>query len=177
MSAWTVIAHTELTSGSAANITFMSVGDIPSSYTDLVLYVSSRNVNTSTSGIRIRFNDDTDTYTARTLYGSGSTATSESLTNSASFYGVQGSYTASTFGNAMVYIPNYRSSTAKSFSADAVAENNATSTDLSLFANLWDGTSPITKIVITVSSGDLAQYTSATLYGITKGSSGGVTVS
>jgi hypothetical protein len=177
MSAWTVIAHTELSSGSAANITFMNVGNIPSTFTDLILYVSSRNVDSGSSGIRVRFNDDQDTYTARYLYGNGSTPSSGTLTDSASFYGLQGSYTANTFGNAVVYIPNYRSSAAKSFSADATAENNATTTDLSLFANLWNGTDPITKIVLTVSVGNLAQYSSATLYGITSGSSGGVTVS
>ena len=159
-----LIEHKKL-DAAAANIVFTN---IPQNFSDLLIIVSSRNTDASTSGIRVRFNNDSDTYSSRYLYGSGGSASSGTLTNSASFYGTQNSYTANTFSSATVYIPNYTSSAVKPFSADAVAENNAASTDLSLFSNLWDGTDPITQISLAPSSGNLSQNSSATLYGINR---------
>jgi hypothetical protein len=176
MSAWTVIAHTELASAQA-EITFMSVGDIPSTYTDLYLVVSARSTASGgTKKLQIKFNGSDANFSTRVLQGTGSSVSSYTETN---YLGEQTipANTADTFASFSVYIPNYRSSTNKSFSSDAVNENNATTAYPTIIAGLWSQTAAITSITLVGQDPNLAQYTSATLYGITKGSSGGVTVS
>jgi hypothetical protein len=183
MSAWTKIEHIEAASAQA-EIEFLS---IPQIYDDLLVVFSTRNTGSNTA-LGIRFNDSSSTiYTYKILYGNGSTAASYSETIAAGYntyfnaYTVASGATASTFGNAYMYIPNYRSSTNKSCSIDAIGENNATSAYQSIVGGLWSSTAAISSIQIFSdpggSSSNLAQYSSATLYGILKGSSGGVTVS
>jgi hypothetical protein len=179
MSAWTVIAHTEVGSGGAANITFSSIS---SSYTDLLLVYSLRS---SRSGelddpVAFTFNSATTNYSERYILGSGSGSPS-SGTFATSFliggYMPAASVTANTFGNGVIYIPNYAGSQAKSVSVDHVHENNATTAYQSISAALWNDSTAISSIVIKGQISNLVQYSSATLYGITKGSSGGVSVS
>jgi hypothetical protein len=88
-------------------------------------------------------------------------------------------YTADTFGNTAIYIPNYQASgVAKSFSTDGVAENNATSASLGITAGLSEITAAITSIRIAPpASINWVEYSSATLYGILAGSDGIVSVS
>jgi len=76
-----------------------------------------------------------------------------------------------------LYLPNYTSSVAKSVSGDNVSENNATASTQTITAGLWSGTDPITSIEIFGSGTNLAQYSSASLYGMRKGSDGTTTVS
>lgn len=68
----------------------------------------------------------------------------------------------------MMYFPNYAGSNAKSFSADYVTENNATSALIGLVALLWNQTSAITSMNFEgYYSGDkFDQYSTVTLYGI-----------
>jgi hypothetical protein len=87
------------------------------------------------------------------------------------------SATSNTFGNGEIYIPNYLSGTAKSFSSDSVAENNGTEGWQVIQANLWSGTDAITSIELDPALGTFVQYSSATLYGILAGSDGIVAVS
>jgi hypothetical protein len=165
------IATVTVGSGGAASIDFTS---IPATYTDLTLLCSLRDayaisgVNTQ---LRIRFNgDSTNVYSDRNLYGDGSTAASYS--RSSQSYVRNSSVptalaTSSTFGNTIIYIPNYGSSNNKSISFDGVAENNATAANAELTAGLWENTAAITSIVISSQSGaNFVQHSSATLYGI-----------
>jgi hypothetical protein len=174
---YTLIAHTEVGSGGSAAIEFNS---IPATFTDLVLQLSLRNTSsTDAEGITIRFNGDNTSgnYSGRRLFGNGSNRFSDTTSNGFPFGG-GGNNTASTFGNSSIYIPNYRSGVAKSISADGVAENNATVAFAGIAAGLWSGTAVITSIRLTQELGtSWAQFSSATLYGITAGSSGGVVVS
>jgi hypothetical protein len=175
MSAWTVIAHTELSSAAAANITFSSIA---ATYTDLALVFSLRSTQASgNEQVRLTINGSTADFEKRGLQGNGSVTSSFGGFDSQIGYTSSGNNTASTFGNGMLYIPNYAGSTNKSISIDAVSETNATEAFQTIFAQLWSVTNPITSIAIRTLNGNLAQYSSATLYGITKGSSGGVTVS
>jgi hypothetical protein len=174
MSAWTVIGHQEL--GSAqSEIEFTS---LPQTFTDLVLVLSLRTTTgTAWSDGKLEFNGVTSGYSTRTLFGSGSTASSitETVLN---IRVSSNANTANTFGNQMIYIPNYTGSTQKSVSIDQVTENNATQALQAIYAGLSDITSAISSLKVTATSGtSYAQYSSATLYGITKGSSNGVTVS
>jgi hypothetical protein len=87
------------------------------------------------------------------------------------------SNTANTFSNDISYIPNYTSSVAKNFSTDSVDENNGTTAYLNIVANAWTGTAAITSFKLSnfFSSNFIAGST-ISLYGVTSGSDGIVTV-
>ncbi len=168
--------------GSAqASIEFTS---IPQTFTDLVLVTSLRSAGTNANDSYIQFNGDTGSnYSFRRLYGEGSGSGQTDSVNNAATAGrvsrvVGNSYTSNTFSNSAIYIPNYRLAVAKSISVDTVEENNATLSYQMIYATRWSGTAAITSLKLQVLGGDnFAQYSSATLYGITAGSSGGVVVS
>jgi hypothetical protein len=91
---------------------------------------------------------------------------------------VPSSYTANTFSNSQLYIPNYKSSNHKRVITETVEENNATGSGQFLYSTTWTGTTAITSITLGVLGGhNFLTFSSATLYGITAGTSGGVTVS
>ena len=156
-------------SGGTASIAFTG---IPQTYTDLVLKLSARNtasLGATNSYTLWSINGVTTNMTGRQLFGNGSSAGSNSY--SSSFWGAinDGGTTASTFGNLEIYIPNYTGSTNKSISVDSVEENNATTALASMIAGLWSNTAPITSLAIQPqASGNFAQYSTATLYGIRK---------
>jgi hypothetical protein len=155
----------------AASVEFAS---IPQTFTDLVFVASARTVAAaiqSDLGIAI------GTSNFRTLQGDGSTAASQSTTGYINIGTATGdSTTADTFGNSTCYIPNYTGATAKSFSADGVAENDATAGFQRISAGLSTTTSPITTLTIG-SGADYVSGSTFSLYGITKGSDGIVTTS
>lgn len=164
---FTKIATVTVGSGGASSIDFSSIA---STYTDIVIKLSARNGDTGISSANITFNNDTGSnYTNRRIYGNGATASS-GVNSSIGFIHytmVAGSdTTANTFGNTEIYIPNYASSNQKGVSIDGVAENNNTTAYMSLTAGLWTGTSVISRVTLTSSSGNFAQYSTATLYGI-----------
>jgi len=160
-----LIASSTVGAGGASSIDFTS---IPSTYTDLVLKVSARGSAGGPNGLFIAFNGSTSNFTGKYLQGAGTgTPSSSSL---ARYIGteVAPTFTANTFGNAEVYIPNYASSNNKSFSADAVSENNATEAYATLAAGLWSITTAINQVTLTISSGssNFVQYSTAYLYGV-----------
>jgi hypothetical protein len=161
------IATTTLGSA-AASIEFTS---IPATYTDLLLKISVRSAATGSTAVRcqLRFNGaaNDSNLTFRRLYGDGSGTGSDSGSTGHVAWMPDGSATANGFSNIEVYIPNYAGSNNKSFSADGVMENNATTAYMGLFADLWSSTAAITSIKIFEDNGaNLVQHSSATLYGI-----------
>jgi hypothetical protein len=177
MSAWTVIEHKELGSANSS-IEFTS---IPQSYTDLIVLGSVR--GSSSAGLgnfawTLLLNGVTTNRTWRLLFGSSSVG---SISGTGGGIGALpgANETANTFASFQIYIPNYAGSTNKSFSVDNVAENNSSTIyELDLLAGLWSSTAAITSLSIGLSSAtNLVQYSSVTLYGVLKGSSGGVSVS
>lgn len=173
-----LIQHQEL--GSAqSSIVFSS---IPSTFTDLYLTLSLRgSLNNPQIGHFIRLNNDSGAnYSSRRLVGNGSSASSASESGSTSIYGGQApaaTQTSNTFGNTSIYIPNYAGSTTKSLSFETTRENNGSAVFTSLIAGLWSGTAAINRIDILCEVDNWVQYSSATLYGILKGSDGVTTVS
>jgi hypothetical protein len=165
---YTLIASNTVGSGGAANIEFTS---IPSTYTDLLVKVSPRGDSGGTD-LAIQFNGSTSSvYTIMRLYGTGSSTASSSSTSTMLINNMvaQSSYTASTFGNGEIYIPNYTSSNAKSVSIDGVTENNATGSFQTLTAGLWNPAvqAAITSIKLMIDGGaNFVQYSTAYLYGI-----------
>jgi len=154
--------------------TSMDFTSIPSTYTDLVVKLSTRSDRASQyiSDLTIRFNGSSSGYSYRGLYGTGSTTGSYSGSGSAQAYaGVTdaAAATSSTFGNAEIYIPNYAASNQKSLSADAVQEDNQSAARIDLNADLWTGTATINQVTIYPHAGtNFVQYSTATLYGISK---------
>jgi hypothetical protein len=163
---YTLISSVTVGSGGAANIEFTS---IPGTYTDLLFKISGRFSVDSASAF-LRYNGTTTNGSSRWLEGSGSSASSSN--DGSNQYGpvhgiVNSTKTASTFGNAEIYIPNYTSGNNKSSSSDGVTENNGASTTMALGANLWSNTAAITSIqIVPAAGGNFEQYSTAYLYGI-----------
>jgi hypothetical protein len=160
-----LIQTISVTAASQASIEFTS---IPQTYTDLVLLYSGRSTRAAAGDdLFIRFNGLSTNLSSRVLYGTGSAATSFSDASVAYVgYFTGDTATSSVFSNGSIYIPNYTSSVAKSVSADAVNENNATSATQLIHAGLWNATAAITQINIYALNGNWKQYSSASLYGI-----------
>jgi hypothetical protein len=165
------MANMELIEAKTSTSSSVTFSSIPQTYTDLKLVCSTRLVSGNFPDLNISFNGSTSNFTNRNLLGAGS-GTPTSGTEARVIGFTEGSaQTSSTFSNGEVYIPNYTSSNYKSFSADNVTENNATTTYGHLVAGLWSDVSAITSI--TISSG--ANFDSAStfyLYGISNVTSG-----
>jgi hypothetical protein len=161
-----LIQHRTVGSGGAASITF---SNIPADFTDLLVVISARGTDSGTNGGVIRFNTG-GTYSRRRLIGTGSSVFSD--TGMDDYIVASSGLTANTFGNSSVYIPNYLSSAAKSYSTDGVQETNATASFQMIAAGLWSDTAAITQVVVTLLAGNLVQHSSASLYGILRGSDG-----
>ena len=167
------IATVTVGAGGAANMDFTS---IPQTYTDLNLVISGRGVVAAAYvGIELGINGGFPTANFRTLVGNSTTASSTSSTGGSILAGHMdaANATASTFSNVSIYFPNYTGSTNKSYSVDSVTENNAStanSVQTTFWAGLINTTSAISRITIyDGSSGqNIAQYSTATLYGISK---------
>jgi hypothetical protein len=152
--------------GGAASIDFTS---IPSTYTDLIIKISSRSSDVgSATGIVMQFNGSSASLTYKQLSGQGTGVASYSGSTGRISATDGAGATASTFGNAEVYIPNYAGSANKSSSIDGVQENNASVAYADLTAYLWSNTAAITSISLSLQAGNFVQYSTATLYGISK---------
>ncbi len=165
MPTYKLISSVTVGSGGAANIDFTS---IPATYTDLCVKISARGTTTVGSGghyYSIALNNSTSNRSQRFLQGNGSAASSGNSTTFTSYMDPS-DYTASTFANNEIYIPNYAGSNNKSMSVDVVTENNATASYAAFYAQLWSDTSAINRIILTPNAGNFAQYTTAYLYGI-----------
>jgi hypothetical protein len=102
----------------------------------------------------------------------GNGASTRSFATTQGFFGVLNSNTttSNTFSSHAIYIPNYRTSTAKSYSVETVTENNATTAYQYIVAGLWNSTAAITQITLRRSEGlnNLMEFSTASLYGIRK---------
>lgn len=157
----------------------IDLASIPSTFTDLYLVMSIRGVISATADdIGLKFNDSSANGSTRFLQGTGTSSGSGSNSYIMNTLEPGANATANTFGNTSVYIPNYAGSNNKSVSVDNVMENNASTSYQRVEAVLWSQSAAINKITIYSLNGtNLAQYSTATLYGITKGTLAGVTVS
>lgn len=159
------ITTVTVTGATAASVEFTS---IPATYTDVLVLASLRsNEAQIETNATISFNGSGSNKSARTLYGGGSgSGVSYTYASEIYLWLSGGNSTASTFGNALIYIPNYAGSTNKSLSIDSVMENNATTSSMAMTAGLWSNTAAITSITITCGGGSFVTNSTATLYGI-----------
>jgi hypothetical protein len=169
----TLIAHTEVGSGGAANIEFTS---IPSTYDDLWIVLSARLslAGSNYAEVALRFNGVTTTsYSRTTLTAFSSTVNSGRATNSSSYlHGTVPAADANSniFGSSSIYIPAYaNTSNNKQIISESNGENNSTTAWSNQYtAGLFRSTSAISSITIFRSSTTFVQYSTATLYGIKK---------
>jgi hypothetical protein len=160
---YTLIEAKTLTT-TTASVTFSS---IPATYTDLKIMWSGRTTNSGVvSGTTLTLNGS-NTDSTKYLQGDGSAAASGSSATLNAGVADGNTATASTFSNGDVYIPNYTSTNSKSFSVDAVTENNATSAYTYLGASLSTLATAITTITIAPNdASSFVQYSTFYLYGI-----------
>jgi hypothetical protein len=154
----------------ASSVTFSGIPQ--TGYTDLVIKASTRGTRAQTeTEMRLTVNGSATSYSNRAIQGNGSSASSFTYSTTFFYNGETdaASATASTFGNAEIYIPNYTSSNFKSISTDAVSENNATGgAYTNMVAGLWSNTSPITSMTLTPGANNWAQGSTFYLYGVAK---------
>lgn len=169
----TKIAQVDVGAGGPSSIDFTG---IPGTYTDLMLVFSGRSSSGSSADCYLRLNGSNYGTGHKKLEGNGSSVTSSSA--NPLFKIPASTYTANTFGSVVVYLPNYASSNPKSASVDAVSENNASSSEFNgIYAiGFTDLTTAVTSMGVGFSA-VCAQYSSATLYGISKSGATGATVS
>jgi hypothetical protein len=151
---------------SGGSVTSLDFNSIPSTYTDLCLFISARSAGSGIDDLRLKINGVTTNRTERYVLGNGATASSGTGTTAQIGLLPSTSQTASTFGNTSVYIPNYAGSSNKSLSIDDVTENNATTAYASMWAALWSQTTAISSLSVYGASANLAQYSTAYLYGV-----------
>jgi len=161
------LIETVTLASAAASIEFTG---IPQDGTDLLLLVGIRNADDAFS-YNMDFNGVTAlaNYSARWLRGSGSSVSSFGFPESSvAAMGNSNTATASTFSNDSIYISNYTSEVAKSYSIDGVTENNATLAYQLLSANRTTITDAISSIRLFPTGTNFATGSTASLYKITK---------
>jgi hypothetical protein len=170
------LIETKTLTVAAASIEFTS---IPQDGTDLVMVFSVRTnrADNSIDSLNLSFNGSLLNRTNRTLASNGAGgSTSNTDTN---LYWTNGNTgTANTFGSGQIYIPNYTASTNKSVSIESISESNDTSQRQAIQGMLWSQTTAISSLGLApISSTQLLTGSVFSLYKITKGSDGIVTVS
>jgi hypothetical protein len=166
-STYTLISSQVLTS-SASSVTFSS---IPATYTDLVLRVSARTDQASSSSYaRVTINGTSSGYSETTLDSSGGTIYSNKF-NTYGYFGPGNtvylpgsSNTANTFGSTEFYIPSYTVAQNKPISWFSTTENNATSIYGAAEAGLWSNTAAITSISLLSTNGTTNFITGSSFY-------------
>jgi hypothetical protein len=153
-------------SGGASSIDFQN---IPATYTDLLVKISARGSRSAIdSNLAVSFNNSTADFTNRYLEGTGSGVSGGGVGR---FIGscTAATATANTFGSCELYIPNYASNVSKSFNSEATMETNATTSYMQLTIGLWNNTSAINRVTLSLLTSDnFVQNTTATLYGISR---------
>jgi hypothetical protein len=158
-------------STAVANVTFSS---IPGTYTDLELRYSSRDTSdTALTEIITTFNGESSSGTllsSTILLGEGSLGVLSRRYSSQGYprhmINQPSNYTATTFSNGSLYIPNYTSTTSKPLGIFGTSENNASdNTATNVSAGLYRNTAAITSINLK-SASTFVSGSSFYLYGI-----------
>lgn len=166
----TLISSQTVGAGGVASITFSAIPQTP--FTDLIVVYSGTEI-----GVTITLNGNTSgQYNYRYLYGAGTFTSTSNSTGATGFnaaftyYGISGELI-----QGQAHIANYAGSTNKSISVDAISETNTSNSMQQMFNGRLANTAAVTSITLT-GLGTIPQYSTAYLYGLTKGD-GGATVS
>lgn len=161
------IASTTVGAGGASSIEFTS---IPGTYQHLQIRGLVRNTGTSQRSVFVQFNSDTGSnYAYHLLYGNGSAAGAEngvSQTGAQAISQVFSSATSNIFSAFVMDILDY-SSTSKNTTIRTFGSRDENGAGLaSIYSGLWNSTSAVTSVKLYPLADNLAQYSTAALFGI-----------
>lgn len=170
------IATATVTSGGTASITFSS---IPSTYTHLQIRGIGAGGGGAATGVidtLLRFNGDTaGNYNIHWLYTFGS-GTPSSGNYTASATGIDWGYVTgsnsgtSSFSGLVMDILDYKNTnkfkTVRSFTGENDSTNSTGNNTIVIGSGLWQSTSAINSITLSLSGYSFSQYTQYALYGI-----------
>lgn len=159
MATFTKIATIQVGAGGASSIAFTS---IPQNFTNLKMVFSLRLATGTNIGGALKMNG-TSGSSPLVMYANGTGTQSE--VNNLTGWANSSGYAANTFSNGTLYVLNYTASANKTYSFDSITETNGTTVYLGLASGTVSNTSPTTSIEL-VNGETLAEYSSATLYGI-----------
>ena len=169
---YTPIATTTLASATASVIFGTGSplsGNIPSTYTDLIIVANCGNV-TANQSIYMYFNGvKTGTpYSATILYGTGTSALSyrySSINYMPAIEDQNGLSTTQISANGIIQIMNYANAT--TYKTSLSRNGDASRPDgTNLYVGMWRSTAAITTIELSPGSGNIAAGSTFTLYGI-----------
>jgi len=166
------IATVTVGSGGASSAIFDNIG---STFQHLQLRMCARSTRSFTSdGIIIQFNTDTNAnnyFRYHYLYGDGASAGAGNVGT-----GVQANLyvadvpaataTASAFGGVVVDLLDYASTSKNKVSRSFAGFDRNGAGVVQLFSGLWINTSAITKVTISCSNANLAEFSTLALYGV-----------
>ena len=149
----------------SSTVVAVTFSGIPSTYTDLIVRWSGRSSASSPEGTYVSFNGTTANFTGTYIIGDGTSPGTGSIPQYiGSTFG--GGSTTNAHGSTFIHIPNYASGTTKTFVMHNCAENNAVLGYNNILGGQWANNAAISSITLT--STGWSQYSSFTLYGITK---------
>lgn len=164
------IATTTVGAGGTSTITFSS---IPSTYKHLEIRSLGANSATNNQYVKLQFNSDTGAnYAEHHLSGNGSTVTAggNPSYNNGGFYwgmGLPGTALSNVFGAGVTTILDYANTNKYKTVRSLDGFDGNGSGGVEIVSSLWQSTSAITSITLTVNgSNNFAQYSSFALYGI-----------
>lgn len=155
----------------ASSVTFSS---IPQTYTDLIIKISARTTDANIAQsmyMTVNGGAQGSVLSQNWIIADGSSTAGgyyNSIGQIYPFYINGSTSTTSSFGNGVIYIPNYANTTKqKSMSFEGVVENSATSQGrVEVGAAKFASTSAITSLLFAPGAGSFTQYSTFYLYGI-----------
>ena len=167
MSLETMTKLSTVTVGAGGSST-VSFTNIPQGYTDLKFIFSAQGTYASAAfdGVYLSFNGSTNNFT-----GKYTQAITPSTPTSGSLGRYVGAFPTTTltnkFGSAELYVSEYSSNKYKMYTADAVTGGYSSNQALLEFINsIWSNPTPVTSVSFAFLSGNFAQYSTVTMYGI-----------
>lgn len=160
----TLVETITVGSGGTTSIEFTN---IPQTGTDLLIVASLRQDSANPNTIGVSLNSSVSG-SARRMRGDGASVGSSTESNLYVTQAPGTAYTGNTFSSMSIYISNYTSSSNKSISWETVIENNATASRQDVIAANSTTTSSITAVALVNPNSNIVQYSSASLYIITK---------
>jgi len=167
-------SYTVSASGGDTMVTF---NNIPQGYSDLKIVGSVRSAGTGNTVLGGLINGSYSGYSHSAVYTQDSTnaSSSQSTTFTVSTtpyarlsecYFDGGSQTAGMYTSFEWYMPGYSSSNYKSSTLEFCSESNSASAYVEQGAIFWQNSAAVTSLSFVLNNGNIAQYSSFTLYGV-----------
>jgi len=149
-----IMANNTITKIASVNANALTFDNIPQTYDDLLVKVSCRDLTPGGGFGQTQYMDfnggGSGLFSSTWIESNGSSVYGSRFVNENGFrLGVvnsTGATSASLFGSYDIYIPNYRSSTFKTYVCQYATENNSTSAYMGQSGGIWRSTAAITRI-------------------------------